>query len=94
MQSSNLAYAAPDIEDVQAQLVDSVNTLILITDGLAVEGFQPEGKVDTGKAVAFARRFPFYLSALYVIVRDLQETAGQLGNEINRGYSPEQNQYA
>lgn len=94
MQSSNLAYAAHDIEDVQAQLADSINALLLITDGLSIEGRQTEDKADSGKAVAFSMRLPFYLSALYVIVRDLQESADQLNDEISRRYALEPPQHS
>ena len=75
-----------DLEEEICFLEQDAGTYNLVLSALEHEGFQNTAAFDEKKAYTFARRFPAYLPALFLVHRDLQMRAERMNELISELY--------
>lgn len=80
----NLCDASYLMDDNCTDLLQILDALSILDDDLEREGYQPENGFTEWKAIAFAKRFPMYLSALRVVCRDLRRVTDQMDADADR----------
>lgn len=83
---SDLYDAASKIDISKIQIDEDLDALQLLYETLESEGYQPEDRFEECKAVNFGHRFPMHLSALQVILRDINRSIKDMQSEIERLY--------